>query len=132
MIRRTIDLSTQAIEIALRPLGDYLACDQCNQLLRERINNLVALWSIRASSPGRYALVFNAKIDRPSSKAETFSVRFFPSDNLTVSVVREWDDYFNIAFGPFVTFMGSLLTLPGIISFVENRRRKGQEQKRAI
>jgi len=40
------DLSTQAIEIALRPLGDYLACDQCNQLLRERINNLVALWSI--------------------------------------------------------------------------------------
>ncbi|KAF8506046.1 hypothetical protein F5888DRAFT_497787 [Russula emetica] len=40
------DLSTQAIEIALRPLGDYLGCDQCNQLLRERINNLVALWSI--------------------------------------------------------------------------------------
>jgi len=40
------DLSTQAIEIALRPLGDYLVCDQCNQLLRERINKLVGLWSI--------------------------------------------------------------------------------------
>jgi len=40
------DLSTHAIEAALRPLGDYLACEQCNQLLRERINNLVAQWSI--------------------------------------------------------------------------------------
>ncbi|KAH9983219.1 hypothetical protein BJV74DRAFT_777565 [Russula compacta] len=39
------DLSTHAIEAALRPLGDYLACDQCTQLLRERINNLVAQWS---------------------------------------------------------------------------------------
>jgi hypothetical protein len=46
LIQRIIDLSTQAIEIALRPLGDYLACDQCIQHLRERINNLVALWSI--------------------------------------------------------------------------------------
>src|SRR6266576_3426184 len=46
LIQHTIDLSTQAIDIALRPLGDYLACDQCNQLLREQINNLVALWSI--------------------------------------------------------------------------------------
>jgi hypothetical protein len=46
LIQHTIDLSTPAIEIALRPLGDYLGCDQCNQLLRERINNLVALWSI--------------------------------------------------------------------------------------
>ncbi|KAI9508680.1 hypothetical protein F5148DRAFT_867610 [Russula earlei] len=39
------DLSTHAIEAALRPLGDYLACDQCTQLLRERINNLVSQWS---------------------------------------------------------------------------------------
>src|SRR6266478_3793420 len=46
LTQRPIDLSTQAIEIALRPLGDYLGCDQCNQLLRERINNLVAQWSI--------------------------------------------------------------------------------------
>jgi len=40
------DLSTHAIEAALRPLSDYLLCDQCNQLLRERINHLVAQWSI--------------------------------------------------------------------------------------
>ena len=43
---RPIDLSTHAIEAALRPLGDYLACDQCKQLLCERINNLVAQWSL--------------------------------------------------------------------------------------
>ncbi|KAH9062246.1 hypothetical protein EDB87DRAFT_330577 [Lactarius vividus] len=40
------DLSTHAIEAALRPLGDYLACDSCKQLLRERVNTLVAQWSI--------------------------------------------------------------------------------------
>ncbi|KAH9973005.1 hypothetical protein BGW80DRAFT_1437350 [Lactifluus volemus] len=39
------DLSTHAIEAALRPLGDYLSCDNCKQLLRERINNLVTQWS---------------------------------------------------------------------------------------
>ncbi|KAH9002415.1 hypothetical protein EDB86DRAFT_3125624 [Lactarius hatsudake] len=43
---RRLDLSTHAIEAALRPLGDYLACDSCKQLLRERINALVAQWSI--------------------------------------------------------------------------------------
>ncbi len=41
-----IDLSTHAIETALRPLGDYLSCDPCKQILRERVNNLVAQWSI--------------------------------------------------------------------------------------
>jgi len=40
------DLSTHAIEAALRPLGDYLSCDSCKQLLRDRINNLIAQWSI--------------------------------------------------------------------------------------
>jgi hypothetical protein len=40
------DLSTHAIETALRPLGDYLSCDQCKRLLSERINKLVAQWSI--------------------------------------------------------------------------------------
>jgi hypothetical protein len=46
MKQRPTDLSTHAIEAALRPLGDYLPCDQCSQLLRERINHLVAQWSI--------------------------------------------------------------------------------------
>lgn len=40
------DLSTHTIEAALRPLGDCLPCGQCGQLLRERINHLVAQWSI--------------------------------------------------------------------------------------
>lgn len=45
-MQRPSDLSTRAIEAALRPLGDYLPCDQCSQLLRERINILVGQWSI--------------------------------------------------------------------------------------
>jgi hypothetical protein len=94
--------------------------------------HLVALWSISASSPSPYSLVFNVKIDQPSSKVETVVVRFFPSDNLTIDVVRGWDDYLHMASGPFVTFMGSLLTLPGIISFFQNRKRKRDEQSRAI
>ncbi|KAI0311973.1 hypothetical protein OF83DRAFT_701659 [Amylostereum chailletii] len=40
------DLSTASIETALRPLGEHLSCDQCKQLLRERINNLVVQWSV--------------------------------------------------------------------------------------
>jgi hypothetical protein len=32
---------------------------------------------------------------------------------------------------PFVTFMGSLLTLPGIILFLKNRKREREEQRRA-
>lgn len=46
LTRLPIDLSIQTIEVALRPLCDYLSCDQCKQLLRERINHLVAQWSI--------------------------------------------------------------------------------------
>jgi hypothetical protein len=45
LTRRPIDLPTQAIEMAMRPLGEYLVCDQCNQLLRERIDKLIAQWS---------------------------------------------------------------------------------------
>ncbi|KAI0041563.1 hypothetical protein FA95DRAFT_1526398 [Auriscalpium vulgare] len=40
------DLSTSAIESALRPLGHYLTCDQCRGLLDERIDHLVAKWSL--------------------------------------------------------------------------------------
>jgi hypothetical protein len=92
----------------------------------------VALWSIRASSPGTYSLVFNAKIDQQSNNVEMFVVHFFPSDTFAVSVVRGWNDYFSMVLGPVVAFMGSLLTLPGIISFLENRKRKREEQRRAI
>jgi hypothetical protein len=94
-------------------------------------SHLIALWSIRASSPGSYSLVFNAKIDQQSNKVETLVVRFLPSDNLTIRVVRGWDDYLNMASRPFVTFMGSLLTLPGIILFLKNRKREREEQRRA-
>jgi hypothetical protein len=94
--------------------------------------DLVALWTIRATSPGSYSLVLNAKIEQESNNAETLVVRFFPSDNLTVSIVRGWDDYLKMVSGPFVTFMGSLLTLPGVIAFLKDRKRERGEQKAAL
>jgi hypothetical protein len=93
---------------------------------------LVALWSIRATSPGSYSLVFNAKIDQQSNKLETLAVHFFPSDSLTISVVRGWIDYFKMVSGPLLVFMGSLASLPGIISFLKNRKREREEQRRSI
>ncbi|TFY69799.1 hypothetical protein EVG20_g2983 [Dentipellis fragilis] len=39
------DLSTSAIETALYPLGDHLACKECRRLLKERIGDLVVQWA---------------------------------------------------------------------------------------
>jgi hypothetical protein len=91
--------------------------------------DLVAVWSIRATSPGSYSLVFNARIDEQPRKSETLVVRFFPSDNVTLSGVRGWTDYLKIASGPAAAFMGSLLTLPGIIAFFKDRKREHEEKK---
>ncbi|KII94810.1 hypothetical protein PLICRDRAFT_33626 [Plicaturopsis crispa FD-325 SS-3] len=40
------DLSTSAIESALKPLGERLTCDACRAALNERIRNLVVQWSL--------------------------------------------------------------------------------------
>lgn len=40
------DLSTSAMESALRPLAEHLTCEQCQQALRDRIKNLVVQWSV--------------------------------------------------------------------------------------
>ncbi|KDR83798.1 hypothetical protein GALMADRAFT_56124 [Galerina marginata CBS 339.88] len=40
------DLSTSAMESALRPLAEHLTCGECQQALRERIKNLVVQWSV--------------------------------------------------------------------------------------
>ncbi|VDC04099.1 unnamed protein product [Peniophora sp. CBMAI 1063] len=40
------DISTSSIEAALRPLGEHIGCDQCQNILRERISNLVVQWSL--------------------------------------------------------------------------------------
>jgi hypothetical protein len=77
-------------------------------------------------------MVFNAKTDQQSNGVDALVVHFLPSDNFTVSVMRGWNDYLNMVSGPFVTFMGSLLSLPGIISFLRDRKREREEQRRAI
>ncbi|KAF9058135.1 hypothetical protein BJ165DRAFT_1334371 [Panaeolus papilionaceus] len=40
------DLSTSAMESALRPLAEHLACSECQEALRDRIKNLVVQWSV--------------------------------------------------------------------------------------
>ena len=40
-----LDLSTDAIEAALVPLGDHLLCEQCRTGLTERIKMLIMRWS---------------------------------------------------------------------------------------
>ncbi|KAG5646589.1 hypothetical protein DXG03_002893 [Asterophora parasitica] len=40
------DLSTSAMESALRPLEEHLVCNECKQTLRERIKDLVVQWSL--------------------------------------------------------------------------------------
>jgi hypothetical protein len=40
------DLSTSAMESALRPLADHLMCQECKRALNDRIKNLVVQWSI--------------------------------------------------------------------------------------
>ena len=41
-----IDLSTTAIELALRPLGDHLSCETCRTTLYERVKQLMVQWSL--------------------------------------------------------------------------------------
>ena len=47
---------------------------------------------------------------------------------ILLDVISKWTDYFAKGWPPFVAFMGSLLTLPGIISFFRNRREEKQSQ----
>ncbi|KAF8812388.1 hypothetical protein BYT27DRAFT_7132938 [Phlegmacium glaucopus] len=44
------DLSTNAMESALRPLSEHLTCEQCQEALNNRIKNLVKQWSIVKAS----------------------------------------------------------------------------------
>ncbi|KAG1833074.1 hypothetical protein EV424DRAFT_1015241 [Suillus variegatus] len=39
------DLSTNAIESALAPLGDQLSCEHCRKALRDRLKTLIIQWS---------------------------------------------------------------------------------------
>jgi len=40
------DTSVGMLEGALLPLGDHLWCDQCREMLRERIHTLSVSWSV--------------------------------------------------------------------------------------
>ncbi|KAJ7047427.1 hypothetical protein C8F04DRAFT_1058802 [Mycena alexandri] len=40
------DMSTNALESALRPLAEHLPCDLCKNALNDRVKNLIVQWSI--------------------------------------------------------------------------------------
>ncbi|KAJ7179196.1 hypothetical protein C8R46DRAFT_1211783 [Mycena filopes] len=40
------DMSTNALESALRPLAEHLPCDHCKNALHDRVKNLIVQWSI--------------------------------------------------------------------------------------
>lgn len=41
-----VDLSTTAIELALKPLGDHLTCPICKASLQERTKHLMVQWAL--------------------------------------------------------------------------------------
>jgi hypothetical protein len=46
LLNSEIDLSTSSMESALSPLTEHLTCEQCRQVLTERIKTLVVQWSV--------------------------------------------------------------------------------------
>ena len=108
--------------------------------------NLVGVWSVRASSPGSYLLVFNPKLEFSDQEYAAMKrlaemegrkildvmrrIEFEPRADIPLEVKLRWRSYLSAAWGPVVAFMGSLLTLPGIISFFKDRKREREEKKK--
>jgi hypothetical protein len=92
-----------------------------------------ALWSVSAKQPGLYHLVLNTK--QPTDpKGQTslpplpLELTFEKSPELVLHVQRRWTDYVAEYWPAFSTFMGSLLTLPGLIAFFRKSGAKpGQD-----
>lgn len=61
---------------------------------------------------------------------EMVYVKFEPGADIPLEVEQRWRSYLSAAWGPVVAFMGSLLTLPGIISFFKDRKREREEKKK--
>jgi hypothetical protein len=51
-----LDLSTSTMESALTPLTEHLTCDQCRQVLAERIKTLVVQWSFVKVGPTHFVI----------------------------------------------------------------------------
>lgn len=108
--------------------------------------DLVGVWSVRASRPGSYLLVFNPKLEFSDPEYaemkrlaemegiknldEMRRIEFKPRADIPLEVKQRWRSYLSAAWGPIVAFMGSLLTLPGIISFFKDRKREREERKK--
>lgn len=101
-----------------------------------------ASWAIRAKEPHTYPIIFtpilktadtakSSKAESSASLVDASTVDDPPratvdgSNIVVFDVISKWTDYFAKGWPPFVAFMGSLLTLPGILSYLESRRKGG-------
>lgn len=136
----TVEASKPAIPLAVNLAAAGMDVEPKDWIRLEPSSpyKVVGRWSIHAGSPGDYHLVFNAKVDamdpenlKHFGRNAEFEVIFNPNPDIPVTVVRSKFEYLRFAWGACVTFMGSLLTLPGILAFLKNRKReKGKEKRR--
>jgi hypothetical protein len=92
-------------------------------------------WSIRANEPGHYRLVFNPKLGLPiesggRNKPQTFvapKIEFVPQAEIPIIVKSKWSDYVAKAWPFLAAFMGSLITLPGIIAWKDRKRGRNKD-----
>jgi hypothetical protein len=98
-----------------------------------------AQWTVRATSAGQYAIVLNVKstdelspAGASSAPAPVWSFSFEPPTGLLLNVRPKWTDYVEKFWPGVSTFMGSLLTLPGILSYWQQRKKskRSRDQSR--
>jgi hypothetical protein len=84
-----------------------------------------AKWSVAGTEPGEYSLVMNFKPTSPTDPNDSGTkLVFSPSSDISLTVERRWRDWVAQGWPIFAAFMGSLLTLPGILAFLKDRKNE--------
>jgi hypothetical protein len=108
-------------------------------------------WSVKGTEVGSFTLVLNARFNVHALKklsseslkrlditpaqlvaidtipVPSKAIRFDAGREITIEVKRAWKDYFAIVCAGMGSFMGSLLTLPGIIAFLRDRKKEREQ-----
>lgn len=99
----------------------------------DRWRQPLASWSIRAKESGRYQIVVRSKIEPSSDLSKGFNpastevlpeVTLKPHAYFELDAKPKWTYFAALGWSGFATFMGSLLTLPGIMSFLKERKER--------
>jgi hypothetical protein len=97
-------------------------------------DQLSATWSIRTIEEGQQHLVINSKnaLDNllstgPNGKEYHLTrLRLEPGADIPIQVKAKWANYLPKIWTLLAAFMGSLLTLPGILAFLKDRKKDRQ------